>query len=95
MSNTARPLFGAPAPSPSASRVLARRRANEGAIGRTTRTYKADVTQREGVCVAVDHAERELGGFDRAGSSDRWRRGLPLSGASPVHAGEPKGMSYR
>ncbi|MBN8597275.1 MAG: acetoin reductase [Planctomycetes bacterium] len=33
-------------------------------IGRKATTFKADVTKREDVFAAVDHAEKELGGFD-------------------------------
>lgn len=33
-------------------------------IGRQATTFKADVTSRESVLAAVDHAEKELGGFD-------------------------------
>ncbi len=34
------------------------------AKGRRATTYRADVTKRDEVFAAVDHAERELGGFD-------------------------------
>ena len=34
------------------------------AIGRKATTFKADVTKRDDVYAAVDHAEKELGGFD-------------------------------
>lgn len=34
------------------------------AIGRKATTFKADVTNRDSVFAAVDHAEKELGGFD-------------------------------
>lgn len=34
------------------------------AIGRKATTFKADVTKREDVFAAVDHAEKKLGGFD-------------------------------
>ena len=34
------------------------------AFGRKATTFKADVTKREEVFAAVDHAEKELGGFD-------------------------------
>lgn len=33
-------------------------------IGRKATTFKADVTKRDEVFAAVDHAEKELGGFD-------------------------------
>ncbi len=33
-------------------------------IGRKATTFKADVTNRDNVYAAVDHAEKELGGFD-------------------------------
>jgi meso-butanediol dehydrogenase/(S,S)-butanediol dehydrogenase/diacetyl reductase len=33
-------------------------------IGRKATTFKADVTKRDRVYAAVDHAEKELGGFD-------------------------------
>ena len=33
-------------------------------IGRKVTTFKADVTKREDVFRAIDHAEKELGGFD-------------------------------
>jgi meso-butanediol dehydrogenase/(S,S)-butanediol dehydrogenase/diacetyl reductase len=33
-------------------------------IGRKATTFKADVTKRDQVYAAVDHAEKELGGFD-------------------------------
>jgi meso-butanediol dehydrogenase / (S,S)-butanediol dehydrogenase / diacetyl reductase len=33
-------------------------------IGRKATTFKADVSKREDVYAAVDHAEKELGGFD-------------------------------
>src|SRR5687768_15111440 len=33
-------------------------------IGRKATTFKADVTKRDDVYAAVDHAERELSGFD-------------------------------
>jgi meso-butanediol dehydrogenase/(S,S)-butanediol dehydrogenase/diacetyl reductase len=33
-------------------------------IGRKATTFKADVTKRDEVYAAVDHAEKELGGFD-------------------------------
>lgn len=33
-------------------------------LGRAATTFRADVSQREQVQAAVDHAERELGGFD-------------------------------
>lgn len=33
-------------------------------IGRKATTFKADVTRRDEVYAAVDHAEKELGGFD-------------------------------
>ena len=34
------------------------------AIGRKATTFKADVTSRDSVFAAVEHAEKELGGFD-------------------------------
>jgi meso-butanediol dehydrogenase / (S,S)-butanediol dehydrogenase / diacetyl reductase len=34
------------------------------ALGRKATTFKADVSRRDDVYAAVDHAERELGGFD-------------------------------
>ncbi len=34
------------------------------ALGRKATSYKADVTEREEVFAAVEHAEKELGGFD-------------------------------
>jgi meso-butanediol dehydrogenase/(S,S)-butanediol dehydrogenase/diacetyl reductase len=34
------------------------------AIGRKATTFKADVAKRDDVYAAVDHAEKELGGFD-------------------------------
>jgi len=34
------------------------------AVGRKATTFKADVTNRDDVYAAVDHAEKELGGFD-------------------------------
>lgn len=34
------------------------------AIGRKATTFKADVSNREQVYAAIDHAEQELGGFD-------------------------------
>ena len=33
-------------------------------IGRKATTFKADVTKRDEVHAAVDHAEKQLGGFD-------------------------------
>ena len=33
-------------------------------LGRNATTFRADVTARDQVFAAVDHAERELGGFD-------------------------------
>jgi meso-butanediol dehydrogenase / (S,S)-butanediol dehydrogenase / diacetyl reductase len=33
------------------------------ALGRKATVYKADVTKREEVDAAIDHAEKELGGF--------------------------------
>ncbi|HTO05016.1 MAG TPA: SDR family NAD(P)-dependent oxidoreductase, partial [Opitutus sp.] len=33
-------------------------------IGRKATTFRADVTKRDDVFAAVDHAEKELGGFD-------------------------------
>src|SRR5690606_19892750 len=33
-------------------------------VGRRSTTFKADVTRRDEVFAAVDHAESELGGFD-------------------------------
>jgi meso-butanediol dehydrogenase/(S,S)-butanediol dehydrogenase/diacetyl reductase len=35
-----------------------------GKIGRKATTFKADVTRRDQVYAAVEHAEKELGGFD-------------------------------
>lgn len=34
------------------------------ALGRKATTFKADVSKRDSVYAAVDHAEKELGGFD-------------------------------
>src|SRR6185312_5269302 len=34
------------------------------ALGRKTTTFKADVTKRDDVYAAIDHAENTLGGFD-------------------------------
>ena len=34
------------------------------ALGRKATTFKADVTKRDEVYAAIDHAEKELGGFD-------------------------------
>src|SRR5690554_3921673 len=33
-------------------------------LGRKATTFKADVTKRDDVYAAIDHAEKELGGFD-------------------------------
>lgn len=34
------------------------------AIGRKATTFKADVSKRDDVYAAIDHTEKELGGFD-------------------------------
>lgn len=34
------------------------------ALGSKATTFKADVTKRDEVCAAIDHTEKELGGFD-------------------------------
>jgi meso-butanediol dehydrogenase/(S,S)-butanediol dehydrogenase/diacetyl reductase len=52
-------------------------------IGRKATTFKADVTRREDVYAAVDHAERELGSFDIIVNNAGISQTQPLADVTP------------
>jgi meso-butanediol dehydrogenase/(S,S)-butanediol dehydrogenase/diacetyl reductase len=52
-------------------------------IGRKATTFKADVTKREDVYAAVDHAEKELGGFDIMVNNAGIAQVQPLADVTP------------
>jgi meso-butanediol dehydrogenase / (S,S)-butanediol dehydrogenase / diacetyl reductase len=52
-------------------------------IGRKAATFKADVTNRDNVYAAVDHAERELGGFDIVVNNAGIAQVQPLANVTP------------
>jgi meso-butanediol dehydrogenase/(S,S)-butanediol dehydrogenase/diacetyl reductase len=54
------------------------------AIGRKATTFRCDVTRREEVQAAVDHAERELGGFDIMVNNAGIAQVQPLTEATPA-----------
>lgn len=51
--------------------------------GRRATTFKADVTNRESVYAAVDHAEKELGGFDIIVNNAGIAQVQPLADVTP------------
>jgi meso-butanediol dehydrogenase/(S,S)-butanediol dehydrogenase/diacetyl reductase len=53
-------------------------------IGRKATTFKADVSRREEVRAAIDHAERELGGFDVMVNNAGIAQVQPLSDVTPA-----------
>jgi meso-butanediol dehydrogenase/(S,S)-butanediol dehydrogenase/diacetyl reductase len=53
------------------------------AIGRKVTIFKADVTKRDSVYAAVDHAEKELGGFDLMVNNAGIAQVKPLSDVMP------------
>jgi meso-butanediol dehydrogenase/(S,S)-butanediol dehydrogenase/diacetyl reductase len=52
-------------------------------IGRKATTFQADVTKREDVYAAVDHAEKELGGFDIIVNNAGISQTQPLADVTP------------
>jgi meso-butanediol dehydrogenase/(S,S)-butanediol dehydrogenase/diacetyl reductase len=55
-------------------------------LGRKATTYKADVTRREEVFAAVDHAEKTLGGFDIMVNNAGIAQVQPLLDVTPEEA---------
>ena len=53
------------------------------ASGRKATTFKADVTKRDDVYAAIDHAEKELGGFDIMINNAGIAQVQPLSEVTP------------
>ena len=52
-------------------------------IGRKATTFKADVSKRDDVYAAVDHAEKELGGFDIMVNNAGIAQVQPLADVTP------------
>jgi meso-butanediol dehydrogenase/(S,S)-butanediol dehydrogenase/diacetyl reductase len=53
-------------------------------IGRKATTFKADVSKRDDVYAAIDHAERELGGFDIMVNNAGIAQIQPLADVTPA-----------
>src|SRR5690606_14190823 len=53
------------------------------AAGRKATTFKADVSMREEVYAAIDHAEKQLGGFDIMVNNAGIAQVLPLADVTP------------
>jgi len=58
------------------------------AIGRKATTFKADVANRDNVYAAVDHAEKELGGFDIMVNNAGIAQVRPLAEVTPEEVGK-------
>ena len=56
-------------------------------VGRKATTFKADVTRREDVFAAVEHAEKELGGFDIMVNNAGIAQVQPLLAVTPEEIG--------
>ena len=54
------------------------------ALGVKVTTFVADVSKHDEVYAAVDHAEKELGGFDGLCCTNRLTAGRPLSPDRPI-----------
>lgn len=62
------------------------------AVGRKATTFKADVTKRDDVHAAVDHAEKELGGFDIIVNNAGIASIQPLADVAPAEIDNPEGQ---
>jgi NAD(P)-dependent dehydrogenase (short-subunit alcohol dehydrogenase family) len=58
------------------------------AVGRKATTFRADVSKRDDVFAAVDHAERALGGFDIIVNNAGIAPIQPLADVTPVEVGK-------